>query len=242
MKYKYSILQVDKLGRELEISFQNLKDFKKMRDIPKDLFLNNPLIDDFKPGNTYYGNFNRDLKDGLHLVYNDLEIVEYAFFKDGLLVDIPINKLLFLKLFFFDFKGFYKIVKDYDLDLNLSTPDEFMRLKKGFKYSLIEETLLSGNDKGFEFFKFLIDKVDLSNYNIFAPYNGTTRKQNIVKLAIEYDNWKALQLISDIFPNIITNEHQAIFYNKNKQLENSLNKSQKIFQLIDKTLLKEKNI
>jgi len=235
-KYKFKFLQLDKQGQEMELSFLNLNDFKKFHNIPRDLFVNNPLIDNFTPGNTYFGDFNRNLKDGLHLVYNDLIIDDYAYFKDGLLVDIPFNKLLFLKVILNDFKGFIQIIKQNHLDLNLITPDELLRHKKGYKYSLIEETLLIGKDKAFQFFEFLLDKVDTSNFIIKSYYNDNARKQDIVKLAIDYENWEALKLISQLCPGIINDVHRSLFLDIKLQKEREFNKTVKVFEIIDNTL------
>ena len=216
----YRFASIDNVGQEAVVSFAKLKDLQNNPFLPKTILQNNPLIPLLNSEITYVNTFHSKIKQGLHYVTDfDNNIKAYAYFIDDKAVQVPVYVDLFLKVILNDFKGFCQLIENNAPDLNIFTPDELLRGKKGYKYSLVEEMLLIGKDERLQFFKFILDKnVDISNFNIFNPASKKNRIQDILRIALEYDNIKSARYFMQKFKISLSDIHKAVINEKEKEM------------------------
>jgi len=216
----YRCSTIDEVGREITLSFKKLNEITQNPYYPNSILENNPLIKVFEPYLTYFNIYQGKTKQGLHYILDNEEIKHFAYFIDDKAVQVPTSVNLFLKVILNDFKGFCELVEEDTPNLNISTPDELLKGKNGYKYSLIEETLLQGEDSRFEFFEYLLNKnIDVSEYNIFNASSKKGRNQDIGRIALENNNTRASKLFMTKYPESITELHRIVIQEKLKEYD-----------------------
>lgn len=203
---KYNFVFVNQFGAEAQLMVNRLKDAVLLPNLEHDLVVNNPLIKNMNKNLTYFGRFKNQLKDGIHLLYDDRTLIDFCYFNNGLVDITPHDYLPFLYLYQSDFKAFDELIQNNKHLAHLTTPWPLYRFKKGYVYSLLEETIMFSDD-----FKFMESVLmclpDIHTNHLKHPESQYVRTHDPIAICIDKDKLVFVNLLLSYFPHAYTSKH-----------------------------------